>query len=85
MLKWNVDQLPPWYGSMAVVPYLPYGEGFNPNNWVINEDIDAVDFHGDNISPMDIHHVFVPGSWVIIQVTPILHVVFILHCYMPIN
>ena len=70
---------------MADVPYLPYGEGVNPNNWVINKDIDAVDFHGSNISPMDICHVFVPGSSVIVQVTPILHVVFILHCYMPIE
>ena len=49
---------------MADVPYFPYGEGVNPNNWVTNEDIDAADFHGDNIIRVDIHHVFVPGSWV---------------------
>ena len=67
------------------MPYLPYGEGVNPSNWVVNKDIDAINFYGDNISPMDICHVFVPGSWVIIQVMPILHVVLILHCYMPIN
>ena len=70
---------------MADVPYLPYGEGVNPSNWVVNKDIDAVDFYGDNISPVDIRHVFVPGSWVIIQVMPILQVVFILHCYMIID
>ena len=70
---------------MADVPYLPYGEGVNPSNWVVDKDIDAVDFYGDNISPVDIHHVFVPGSWVIVQVMPILHVVLILHCYMPIK
>ena len=47
---------------MADVPYLPYGENVNPSNWVINEDIDAVNFYGNNISPVDICHVFVPGS-----------------------
>ena len=70
---------------MANVPYLPYGEGVNPSNWVVNEDIDAINFYGDNISPMNIHHVFVPGSWVINQVMSILHIVLILHCYMPID
>ena len=70
---------------MADVPYLPYGEGVNPSNWVVNKDIDAVNFYSNNISPMDIWHVFVPGSWVIVQVTPILHIVLILHCYMPIE
>ena len=70
---------------MADVPYLPYGEGVNPSNWVVNKDIDAVNFYGNNISAVDICHVFVPGSWVIVQVTPILQVVFILHCYMLIN
>ena len=29
---------------MADVPYLPYGEGVNPSNWVVNEDIDAIIF-----------------------------------------
>ena len=62
MLKCNVDQPSPQYGSMADVPYLPYGEGDNPSNWVVNEDINAVNFYGDNISPVDIHHVFVPGN-----------------------
>ena len=47
---------------MADVPYLPDGENVNPSNWVINEDIDAVNFYGNNISPVDICHVFVPGS-----------------------
>ena len=70
---------------MADVPYLPYGEGVNPSNWVVNEDINAVDFYGNNISPVDICHDFVPGSWVIVQVTPILHAILILHCYMPID
>ena len=69
---------------MADVPSLLYGEGVNPSNWVVNEDIDAINFYGDNISPMDICHVFVPGSSVIVQVTPILHVVVTLHYYMPI-
>ena len=69
---------------MVDVPYLPYGEGVNPNTWVVNKDIDVVDFHGVNISPIDICHVFVPGSSVIVQVTPILHVVVTLHYYMPI-
>ena len=70
---------------MADVPYLPYREGVNPNNWVINKDIDAVDFHGVNISPVDIHHIFVPGNWVIVQVTSILHVLVTSHYYMPID
>ena len=70
---------------MADLTHLRYGEGVNPSNWVVNKVINAVNFYGDNISPMDIHHVFVPGSWVINQVTPILHVVLILHCYMPIE
>ena len=84
-IKWNVDQPPSQYGSMEDVPYLLYGEGVNPNNWVVDEDIDAIDFHDINISPIDIHHVFIPGSWVIVQVMPILHIVITLHYYIPIE
>ena len=51
------------------VPYLTYGEGIVTNNWIVNNDIDAVDFNGNPVNPTEIQNVFLPGCWIAVQVT----------------
>ena len=68
----NIANAAPHFGSMMQVPYLPYGEGIITENWIVNDDIDAVDFNRNPVDPTEIQNVFLPGCWVIVQVTPTL-------------
>ena len=70
----NIANAAPCFGSMIQVPYLPYGpygEGII-TNWIVNDDIDVVDFNENPVNPIEIQNVFLPGCWVIVQVTPTL-------------
>ncbi|KAF8528289.1 hypothetical protein JB92DRAFT_3107247 [Gautieria morchelliformis] len=60
------------FGRMSQVVYHPYGSGIVTNNWLVNDDINAVDLYGKAVNPLEIHSVFTPGSWVVAQVTPTL-------------
>ncbi|KAF8526469.1 hypothetical protein JB92DRAFT_2826537 [Gautieria morchelliformis] len=46
--------------------------GIVTNNWLVNDDIDAVDLYGKAVNPLEIHNIFSPCSWVVAQVTPTL-------------
>ncbi|KAF8490212.1 hypothetical protein JB92DRAFT_2835904 [Gautieria morchelliformis] len=61
-----------YFGRMSQVVYHPYGSGIVTNNWLVNDDIDAVDLYGKPVNPLEIRNVFTPGSWVVAQVTPTL-------------
>ena len=52
------------------VPYLPYGEGIVTKNWIVNNDIDAVDFNGNPVNLTEIRNVFLPGCWVVVGDSP---------------
>ena len=51
----------PHSGSMMQVPYLPYEEGVVMKNWIVNNDIDTVDFNGNPANPTEIQNVFLLG------------------------
>ncbi|KAF8492479.1 hypothetical protein JB92DRAFT_3127908 [Gautieria morchelliformis] len=60
------------FGKMSQLIYHPYGNGIITNNWMVNDNIDAVDFNGKSINPLEIRNVFCPDSWVVAQITPTL-------------
>ncbi|KAF8507938.1 hypothetical protein JB92DRAFT_2832597 [Gautieria morchelliformis] len=60
------------FGRMSQVVYHLYGSGIVTNNWLVNDDIDAVDLYGNTVNPLEICNVFTPGCWVVAQVTPTL-------------
>jgi hypothetical protein len=59
---------------MANVQYLPYKEDVNTLNWLVNDEIDATDLKGKAVNPTEICNVFVPGTWIVAQVSPTLYV-----------
>jgi hypothetical protein len=56
------------------VQYLLYKEDVNTQNWLVNKEIDVTDLKGKAVNPTNIHNIFVPGTWIVAQVSPTLYV-----------
>ena len=57
---------------MADVDAVPYEKGLRKSDYIINPEIEAYGLDQKAINPVDIHKVFMPGCWVVLQVVPIL-------------
>ncbi|KAF8460564.1 hypothetical protein JB92DRAFT_3137484 [Gautieria morchelliformis] len=45
------------FGRMSQVVYHLYGSGIMTNNWLVNDDINAVDLYGKVINPLEIYNI----------------------------
>ena len=59
-------------GTMANINFIPYDQGLNKSDYIVNPDIEAFDLEANPINPVSINKFFLKGSWAVLQVIPIL-------------